>query len=219
MSLQCLSSHNRACHRDSHVGSHRFLRAGQHEQRLQRAVVAQGLLKGLFGNGSSNGSSSAAPGEAAVECSCCHACVWELLNETQISTRGSIRNTYAHISCMPLTLVSETNGCLRQCRVSAAELIDTETADFGPDPDSIVLSEMEGDQGKCKVIYRPGGEVDVAQLGDLCEKVGWPKRPSDKVAGALKNSFLVCTRLQRQQTCQLVTHSAPFLKGFLQSAV
>lgn len=73
----------------------------------------------------------------------------------------------------------------------AAELIDTEKADFGSDPESVILSEVEGDQGKAKIVYRPGGEVDVGELAALCAKVGWPKRPSDKVAGALKNSFLV----------------------------
>lgn len=55
----------------------------------------------------------------------------------------------------------------------------------------MILSEVEGDQGKAKIVYRPGGEVDVGELASLCEKVGWPKRPADKVAGALKNSFLV----------------------------
>lgn len=78
------------------------------------------------------------------------------------------------------------------CLWPAAELIDTETADFGSDPEKIILSEFEGDQGKAKIVYRPGGEVDVGQLATLCSKVGWPQRPSEKVAGALKNSFLVC---------------------------
>jgi aralkylamine N-acetyltransferase len=70
-------------------------------------------------------------------------------------------------------------------------VIDVEKADFGPDPEAIVLSEVQGDAGSAKIIYRPGGEVDVGELAVLCDKVGWPKRPAEKVAGALKNSFLV----------------------------
>ena len=71
-------------------------------------------------------------------------------------------------------------------------VIDVEKVDFGPDPESIVLSEVERGGGKAKIVYRPGGEVDVGELANLCAKVGWPKRPSEKVAGALENSYLVC---------------------------
>ena len=54
-----------------------------------------------------------------------------------------------------------------------------------------MLSEVEREGGKARIVYRPGGEVDVGELADLCSKVGWPKRPSEKVAGALENSYLV----------------------------
>jgi ribosomal protein S18 acetylase RimI-like enzyme len=44
-----------------------------------------------------------------------------------------------------------------------------------------------------KVVYRNGGIVDATALENLCDKVGWPRRPAHKVEAALSNSFLVST--------------------------
>ena len=44
-----------------------------------------------------------------------------------------------------------------------------------------------------KVVYRNGGVVDATSLENLCDKVGWPRRPPHKVEAALANSFLVAT--------------------------
>jgi hypothetical protein len=43
------------------------------------------------------------------------------------------------------------------------------------------------------IVYRNGGIVDAAELEQLCDKVGWPRRPLNKVQAALANSFLVAT--------------------------
>eukprot|EP00879_Flechtneria_rotunda_P018297 GHRR01019194.1.p1 GENE.GHRR01019194.1~~GHRR01019194.1.p1 ORF type:complete len:168 (+),score=48.84 GHRR01019194.1:585-1088(+) len=40
-------------------------------------------------------------------------------------------------------------------------------------------------------MYRNGATVDAKALEKLCEKVGWPARPVDKVDAALRNSYLV----------------------------
>ncbi len=44
-----------------------------------------------------------------------------------------------------------------------------------------------------RVVYRNGGIVDASALENLCDKVGWPRRPAYKVEAALSNSFLVST--------------------------
>jgi hypothetical protein len=42
-------------------------------------------------------------------------------------------------------------------------------------------------------VYRNGSTVDASQVEELCDKVGWPRRPQNKVQAALANSFLVAT--------------------------
>jgi aralkylamine N-acetyltransferase len=63
--------------------------------------------------------------------------------------------------------------------------------DFGEDPVRLVLSSTEGDEGSAEIVYRRGGTVSLQELERLCERVGWPPRPIEKVKGALENSFLV----------------------------
>lgn len=190
MSLSCLQKINRLYQRDSHVGTGRSSRARQHPQKFRTRTTTYGLLKGLFGNGSANGDSATAAGEVP-----CLACTPHLV-QLQVVVRRRRRSfslDLFEVMLFRLNLahVPHSGMCQQLVFWHAAELIDTEKADFGSDPESIILSEMEGDKGKAKIVYRPGGEVDVGELASLCEKVGWPKRPSDKVAGALKNSFLV----------------------------
>ncbi|GJP42084.1 hypothetical protein CLOM_g1676 [Closterium sp. NIES-68] len=56
----------------------------------------------------------------------------------------------------------------------------------------VVLVESTGEDGIIsKIVFSAGGEVDVYALERLCEKVGWPKRPPEKVEAALRNSYLV----------------------------
>ncbi|CAI5491866.1 unnamed protein product [Closterium sp. Naga37s-1] len=56
----------------------------------------------------------------------------------------------------------------------------------------VVLVETKAEDGSSsKIVFSAGGEVDVYALERLCEKVGWPKRPPEKVEAALRNSYLV----------------------------
>lgn len=56
----------------------------------------------------------------------------------------------------------------------------------------VVLIEKEDENGKIlKVVFSAGGIVDVYELEKLCDKVGWPRRPPQKVEAALRNSFMV----------------------------
>lgn len=60
--------------------------------------------------------------------------------------------------------------------------------------DELVLTEVTLANGASgKVVYRNGGIVDANDLENLCDKVGWPRRPTHKVEAALANSFLVST--------------------------
>jgi aralkylamine N-acetyltransferase len=57
-----------------------------------------------------------------------------------------------------------------------------------------------------KVVYRNGGVVDAAALENLCDKVGWPRRPAHKVEAALSNSFLVATLTL--ETDEMIEHNS-----------
>ena len=60
--------------------------------------------------------------------------------------------------------------------------------------DEVVLTEVTLADGSIgRIIYRNGGLVDAVSLENLCDKVGWPRRPTHKVEAALANSFLVAT--------------------------
>lgn len=62
------------------------------------------------------------------------------------------------------------------------------------DDSPVVLVEATQDDGTVqKIVFTSGDTVDVYELERLCQKVGWPQRPPQKVAAALTNSYLVAT--------------------------
>ena len=65
----------------------------------------------------------------------------------------------------------------------------------GENLDEVLLTELtpEGSAAPAYIVYRNGSVVDAAELEQLCDKVGWPRRPLNKVSAALANSFLVAT--------------------------
>ncbi|EFJ15540.1 hypothetical protein SELMODRAFT_271611 [Selaginella moellendorffii] len=66
--------------------------------------------------------------------------------------------------------------------------------------EDIVLVEKCQENGTIqRIVFATGAEVDVYELQQLCDKVGWPRRPVGKVEAALKNSYMVATlHLHRQ---------------------
>ncbi|EFJ11269.1 hypothetical protein SELMODRAFT_126619, partial [Selaginella moellendorffii] len=86
--------------------------------------------------------------------------------------------------------------------------------------EDIVLVEKCQENGTIqRIVFATGAEVDVYELQQLCDKVGWPRRPVGKVEAALKNSYMVATlHLHRQlpsgdfSSFQL-SLSEPFLPG------
>ncbi|KZV40860.1 hypothetical protein F511_22799 [Dorcoceras hygrometricum] len=61
-------------------------------------------------------------------------------------------------------------------------------------PEEFVMVERTQPDGTVEqIIFSSGGNVDVYDLQDLCDKVGWPRRPLSKLAAALRNSYMVAT--------------------------
>ncbi|KAF8056840.1 TAP1 [Scenedesmus sp. PABB004] len=66
--------------------------------------------------------------------------------------------------------------------------------DLGEEQAEIELVSSERPDGsRARILYRSNAPVSPEELEQLCEKVGWPARPVDKVALALRNSYAVAT--------------------------
>lgn len=57
--------------------------------------------------------------------------------------------------------------------------------------ESEMLDVMLDSSGQSRIFFSTEKEVDLYQLEDLCDSVGWARRPLRKVKKALENSFLV----------------------------
>ena len=54
----------------------------------------------------------------------------------------------------------------------------------GENLDEVLLTELQGEGGRPQyIVYRNGAVVDAGELESLCDKVGWPRRPLNKVRG------------------------------------
>ncbi|KAG6595633.1 putative acetyltransferase TAP2, partial [Cucurbita argyrosperma subsp. sororia] len=61
-----------------------------------------------------------------------------------------------------------------------------------PLPEEFVLTETTLPDGRIEqIIFSTGGDVDIYDLQALCDKVGWPRRPLNKLDVALRNSYMV----------------------------
>ncbi|KAJ4832536.1 putative acetyltransferase tap2 [Turnera subulata] len=85
-------------------------------------------------------------------------------------------------------------GWLKNNSTQVIEPPPTSEKEEEPFPEEIVLLERTGSDGAVEqIIFSSGGDVDVYDLQSLCDKVGWPRRPVEKLAAALKNSYMVAT--------------------------
>ena len=55
------------------------------------------------------------------------------------------------------------------------------------------MEERREDGACARVVYRNGAPVDALELEELCLRVGWPRRPLEKVEAALRASFVVAS--------------------------
>lgn len=68
--------------------------------------------------------------------------------------------------------------------------------------------KLNGDSfGQAKIFFSPDRKIDVYELEELCDSVGWARRPIRKVKKALDNSYLIVSAYE-------VKGSKPFLIGF-----
>ena len=58
--------------------------------------------------------------------------------------------------------------------------------DASSEPDVLIVQSKNK-----RIMYSTTREINVQEVSDLCDKVGWPKRPEEKLKIALENSFLV----------------------------
>lgn len=83
----------------------------------------------------------------------------------------------------------------------------------GENLDEVLLTEVEVGGSRRYVVYRNGAVVDAAELEQLCDKVGWPRRPLNKVQAALANSFLVSALFLEAQPPASSADGAPSSDG------
>jgi ribosomal protein S18 acetylase RimI-like enzyme len=58
----------------------------------------------------------------------------------------------------------------------------------------VQLSSKVDASGKTKaIVFSTTATLDVLEVERLCEAVGWPERPREKIKRALENSFMVAT--------------------------
>uniref|UniRef100_A0A7S0WSM0 N-acetyltransferase domain-containing protein n=1 Tax=Pyramimonas obovata TaxID=1411642 RepID=A0A7S0WSM0_9CHLO len=99
-------------------------------------------------------------------------------------------------SLIPQGRIGVASKSSSQIRSRSWQRNSVATNDNGSDQDEkeVVLIEKQREDGSlARIIFSGADTVDVHELGQLCEKVGWPARPAHKVAAALKNSFMVAS--------------------------
>ncbi|MCO5558770.1 hypothetical protein L7F22_012357 [Adiantum nelumboides] len=95
------------------------------------------------------------------------------------------------------------SGFVKDPPTIVAEPIHKENGGEEPivdDEEPVVLMETAQPDGTVeKIVFGSGEAVDVYELEALYIKVGWPRRPPEKVEAALKNSFMVASlHLQKE---------------------
>ncbi|KAJ0975448.1 hypothetical protein J5N97_017413 [Dioscorea zingiberensis] len=93
------------------------------------------------------------------------------------------------------TLVGSSSSIfLKNNSTQIFESPSTSVEDEQPLQQEIVLLERTQSDGILEqIVFSSAGDVDLYDLQNLCDKVGWPRRPLSKVAASLKNSYLVAT--------------------------
>ena len=64
---------------------------------------------------------------------------------------------------------------------------------YGEEADVVLIETRRPDGVAARVVYSTAAAVDCYDLERLCDDVGWPRRPINKVKAALENSFCVAS--------------------------
>jgi len=77
---------------------------------------------------------------------------------------------------------------LRATRETKTDLVAPQISEI---EEEVIIEKEEDGKTTSRIIFRIGGMIDVFEVEDLTEKVGWPRRQPQKVKVALENSFMV----------------------------
>ena len=64
---------------------------------------------------------------------------------------------------------------------------------YGEEADVVLVETRRPDGVSARILYSTTAAVDCYDLERLCDDVGWPRRPINKVKAALENSFCVAS--------------------------
>lgn len=64
---------------------------------------------------------------------------------------------------------------------------------YGEEADVVLIETRRSDGVAARIVYSTAAAVDCYDLERLCDDVGWPRRPINKVKAALENSFCVAS--------------------------
>ena len=129
----------------------------------------------------------------------------------QLLTRGKARapRTAQHAGCEHLTTTSggaflkrkgsfalsarglQRPGSLVSLRATKETKTDLVAPQISEIEEEVIIEKEEDGKTTSRIIFRIGGMIDVFEVEDLTEKVGWPRRQPQKVKVALENSFMV----------------------------
>ncbi|MBF2037388.1 MAG: GNAT family N-acetyltransferase [Leptolyngbyaceae cyanobacterium T60_A2020_046] len=75
----------------------------------------------------------------------------------------------------------------------------TEAGSMGTsDPASMVLAEVTNRDRTSRIFFSTDRDIDLYELEELCDAVGWARRPIRKVRKAIQNSFLVVSMWEQK---------------------
>jgi len=76
------------------------------------------------------------------------------------------------------------------------------TSDTPPTPKTVQMegysNEGAGDRASSRIFFSTDREIDLYELEELCDAVGWSRRPLRKVKKAIQHSFLVVSMWEQR---------------------
>jgi ribosomal protein S18 acetylase RimI-like enzyme len=75
---------------------------------------------------------------------------------------------------------------------------ETDTPPRDKDPSATVFAEIPNSDRGTRIVFSTERDIDLYELEELCDAVGWARRPLRKVRKAIDHSFLVITMWEQQ---------------------
>ncbi|MEM6836352.1 MAG: GNAT family N-acetyltransferase [Cyanobacteria bacterium P01_C01_bin.120] len=77
---------------------------------------------------------------------------------------------------------------------------ETDTPPRDKDSSATTLTEISNKDRGAQIVFSTERDIDLYELEELCDAVGWARRPIRKVRKAIEHSFLVVTMWEQQGT-------------------